>query len=106
MVPSGGDGGGGRTTMQQMLRERRPSFSSACAIFSVGPSRMYRFSFFFFFFLRHGLLSILVAPEIISGDYWGAARDEWRLGDEMYLSMFEGRMMSSSGCRIFFIDGW
>lgn len=52
MVPSGGaasDGGGGRTTMQQMLRERRPSFSSACAIFSVGPSRMYRFSFFFFF---------------------------------------------------------
>lgn len=53
---------------------------------------MYRF-----FFLRHGLLSILVAPEIISGDYWGAARDEWRLGNEMYLSVvFEG----SSGRRV------
>lgn len=38
-----------------------------------------------------------MAPEIISGDYWGAARDEWRLGNEMYLSVvFEW----SSGRRV------
>lgn len=57
---------------------------------------MYRF-FFFFFFRDTAFSPILVAPEIISGDYWGAALDEWRLGDEMYLSVFEG---SGSGRRV------
>lgn len=53
--------------------------------------------FLFFFFRDTAFSPILVAPEIISGDYWGAALDEWRLGDEMYLSVFEG---SGSGRRV------
>ena len=72
------------------------SLSSACAIFWAGPSRICT-GFSFFFFRDTAFTPILVAPEIISGDYWGAALDEWRLGDEMYLSVFEG---SGSGRRV------
>lgn len=43
-----------------------------CHLFGWSKSYVQVF-FFFLFFLQHGLLSILVAPEIISGDYWGAA---------------------------------
>lgn len=84
--------------MQQMLRERRSSLSLLCMCHLLGWSKSYMYRFFFFFFFRDTAFSpILVAPEIISGDYWGAALDEWRLGDEMYLSVFEG---SGSGRRV------
>lgn len=85
--------------MQQMLRERRSSLSlSPLHVPSFGLVQVVYVQVFLFFFFRDTAFSpILVAPEIISGDYWGAALDEWRLGDEMYLSVFEG---SGSGRRV------
>lgn len=90
MVPSGGaaSDGGGVEPRCNRCHERGGPLSPLCMCHLLGWSKSY-VQVFFFFFLRHGLLSILVVPEIISGDYWGAARDEWRLGDEMYLSVFE-----------------
>lgn len=106
MVPSGGaasDGGGGGGGVEPRCnrcyeRGGPLSLSLLCMCHLLGWSKSYMYRFFFFFFFRDTAFSpILVAPEIISGDYWGAALDEWRLGDEMYLSVFEG---SGSGRRV------
>lgn len=70
-----------------------------CMCHLFGWSKSYVQVFFFFSFFS------ATRPSLHSrgpgNNLWRLLGRGWRLGDEMYLSVFEGRMMSSSGCMNF-----
>lgn len=102
MVPSGGaasDGGGG---VEPRCNNRCYGRGGPLSPLHVPSFRLVQvvctgFLFFSFFSATR--------PSLHSrgpgNNLWRLLGRGWRLGDEMYLSVFEGRMMSSSGCMNF-----